>query len=68
MGTDKVVFVEVWPEVTSPEVMEVIAVFFPTKVVVQNVGRRDPEGVLLGARMRNRVSPRFFRVFWPEMT
>ena len=48
---------------TSPEVMEVIAVFFPTKVVVQNVGRRDPEGVLLGARMRNRVSPRFFGCF-----
>ena len=33
--------------------------FLLTRVVVQNVGTRDPEGVPLGARMRNRVSPVF---------
>jgi hypothetical protein len=37
--------------------------FFFTRVVVQNVGTRDPEGVPLGARMRNRVFPRFFWYF-----
>jgi hypothetical protein len=36
--------------------------FLLTIVVVQNVGPRDPKGVPLGARMRNRISP-FFRMF-----
>ena len=60
---------------SGPEVTEVSAgacadfpcAFFLTIVVRQNVGTRDPEGVPLGARMRNRFPP-FFRVFWPEMT
>jgi hypothetical protein len=47
-------------------ILNFVLIFFSfflalTRVVVQNVGTRDPEGVPLGARMRNRVPP-FFRV------
>jgi hypothetical protein len=45
MGTDKTIFEEDPEDLTIahpwPEVMEVIVLFFLTKVVVQNVGTRD---------------------------